>query len=72
MLRFVDVLKVMCVRAADHITFLKIRMFPADLVKMAEIVEFRAGKCASGRNKSEIGEQACRSLIYMRRVSGAA
>ena len=50
--------QIMGVGTADHIAVLKIRMFPPDPVEIGKIMEFRAGKCASRRDESQIGYQA--------------
>ncbi len=66
-----DIFKIMGVRAAYYITFLKIWMLPPDPVKILEIVKLRTGKRTSGRYKSEIRDQTCGSLIHMGRICDA-
>lgn len=66
-----DIFKIMGVRAAYYITFLKIWMLPPDPVQILKIMELRAGKRTSGRYKSKIGDQTCGSLIHMGRICDA-
>ena len=68
MLRLMDILQIMCIGTADYIAGFKIRMLPPDPVQVFKIMELSAGKCASGRYESEVGDKAGGTLVHMSRI----